>query len=395
MLAGSIRSQINQVWNAFWLGGIFNTLSVTEQLILNLMACVALFEREMMLERQKEGIQKAKADGKYTGRKPKPRIIALVACKWPLVRLYDLPMRCAVDGCQFGLCSFWYLLNRRPELVVEVNSPRVSRYFFPNLSRRLILPFTETMEEKAAMTHCDDPKEIGFFIGDEIAFSDCLLKLTSAEFSSLQFIRIPTLNSALSTSDVQAAQCRIIIVNDSLVDDLRASLPAISAHFAKANVVLSYRHAPIAEAFLRDAANDPALVKVGVLPMQLEMVHWMSVLRMLICGERYIPYELFHAFPPKPNAIGPAPAQQQTAQESAPAKPPCLLARLTDREMQVLTSVSMGKQNKVIAAEMDLSEHTVKLHIHNVISKLGVNNRTEAAVFYLGATPKPNGGLLQ
>ena len=34
-------------------------------------ASVAQFEREMMLERQKEGIAKAKADGKYTGRKPK------------------------------------------------------------------------------------------------------------------------------------------------------------------------------------------------------------------------------------------------------------------------------------------------------------------------------------
>ena len=39
--------------------------------MLNVLGSVAQFEREMMLERQREGIAKAKADGKYKGRKPK------------------------------------------------------------------------------------------------------------------------------------------------------------------------------------------------------------------------------------------------------------------------------------------------------------------------------------
>ncbi len=38
--------------------------------MLNVLGSVAQFEREMMLERQKEGIAKAKADGKYKGRAP-------------------------------------------------------------------------------------------------------------------------------------------------------------------------------------------------------------------------------------------------------------------------------------------------------------------------------------
>lgn len=42
----------------------------TGKLMLNVMAGVAQFEREMMLERQREGIAKARRDGKYTGRKP-------------------------------------------------------------------------------------------------------------------------------------------------------------------------------------------------------------------------------------------------------------------------------------------------------------------------------------
>ena len=47
-----------------------DTTTATGKMMLNVMASVAQFEREMMLERQKEGIAKAKADGKYTGRKP-------------------------------------------------------------------------------------------------------------------------------------------------------------------------------------------------------------------------------------------------------------------------------------------------------------------------------------
>ena len=57
---------------------------------------------------------------------------------------------------------------------------------------------------------------------------------------------------------------------------------------------------------------------------------------------------------------------------------------LTERELQVLKAVSEGKQNKIIAEELSLSQHTVKLHMDHVMSKLGIHNRTEAAIWYLG-----------
>lgn len=47
-----------------------DTGNATGKLMLNVLGSVAQFEREMMLERQKEGIAKAKQDGKYRGRKP-------------------------------------------------------------------------------------------------------------------------------------------------------------------------------------------------------------------------------------------------------------------------------------------------------------------------------------
>ena len=51
-------------------GAAVDTSSSTGKLILNVMSSVAQFEREMMLERQREGIAKAKAEGNHKGRKP-------------------------------------------------------------------------------------------------------------------------------------------------------------------------------------------------------------------------------------------------------------------------------------------------------------------------------------
>jgi DNA-binding NarL/FixJ family response regulator len=51
---------------------------------------------------------------------------------------------------------------------------------------------------------------------------------------------------------------------------------------------------------------------------------------------------------------------------------------LSDREIAVLRLVAAGKANKTIAAEMSLSEDTIKGHLRNILSKLGAHDRTEA-----------------
>ena len=57
-------------------GETVDTRSATGRLILNIFSGFAQFEREIMLERQAEGIAKARADGRYTGRKPSARLKA-------------------------------------------------------------------------------------------------------------------------------------------------------------------------------------------------------------------------------------------------------------------------------------------------------------------------------
>ena len=56
-------------------------------------------------------------------------------------------------------------------------------------------------------------------------------------------------------------------------------------------------------------------------------------------------------------------------------------ADLTDREMDVLREIASGKSNHEIAETLFISEKTVKTHITNILSKLHLADRTQAAVF--------------
>ena len=58
--------------------------------------------------------------------------------------------------------------------------------------------------------------------------------------------------------------------------------------------------------------------------------------------------------------------------------------------MEILPLIARGEQNKTIADKLGLSVHTVKLHSHNIFSKLGVSNRTGAANWYLSQMMEDN-----
>ena len=61
--------------------------------------------------------------------------------------------------------------------------------------------------------------------------------------------------------------------------------------------------------------------------------------------------------------------------------PTALVPRLTDRELQVLKLVARGMANKAIAADLFISENTVKNHVRNILEKLQLHSRMEAAMY--------------
>lgn len=106
----------------------------------------------------------------------------------------------------------------------------------------------------------------------------------------------------------------------------------------------------------------------GVLPMNLQLDVWLSIVRLMLRGGKYFPADMLY-----PDA---------GSDVAKIARVPDDRGELTQREFEVLGLVSRGLQNKSIATQLKLSEHTVKIHLHNIISKLRAHNRTEAAAWF-------------
>jgi NarL family two-component system response regulator LiaR len=68
---------------------------------------------------------------------------------------------------------------------------------------------------------------------------------------------------------------------------------------------------------------------------------------------------------------------------SAPRTADDPVEQLTEREMDVLRLIAKGKSNKEIADSLVISEKTVKTHVSNILSKLHLADRTQAAIYAL------------
>jgi len=119
----------------------------------------------------------------------------------------------------------------------------------------------------------------------------------------------------------------------------------------------------------------------GVLPIGTKGDLWLSVVGLMLRGGEYFPRDLFDSHRAQVEQSEP----EQVVLPERTGTPPAL-AHLTARELEVLELVSRGLQNKSIAASLKLSEYTVKIHVHNVISKLRTHNRTQAAAYYRDST---------
>ena len=98
----------------------------------------------------------------------------------------------------------------------------------------------------------------------------------------------------------------------------------------------------------------------GFIPKSLSATSFINAIRFILAGETYFPFEY----------------EATSSDERVHGD----FAKLSTREMQTLEQLCIGLSNKEIARNLDIQEVTVKLHIKNLFSKLGVSNRTQAAL---------------
>jgi DNA-binding NarL/FixJ family response regulator len=224
------------------------------------------------------------------------------------------------------------------------------------------------------------------FVGSPLSFSDTALKLIESELPYMECVRTAAVNDLFLMGPNQSASVRLIVVDESAMGNLIARLTGLRAAFPMTTIALGFRQTANARTLMTQMQSNPSWGKIGFLPMDKNLDCWLSVVRLLASGECYVPAGLFFedGLLPVPSVHIPssAPETETAAVDDRED------VNLTERELQVLKHAAQGQQNKIIADAMKLSQHTVKLHMHHIIAKLGVSNRTEAANWYHGRTRK-------
>jgi DNA-binding NarL/FixJ family response regulator len=128
------------------------------------------------------------------------------------------------------------------------------------------------------------------------------------------------------------------------------AIRAIRAEFPRARIIALSTFAGDEEIYLALEAGALAYLVKTVHPEEL-----VDAIRKVAAGQPHIPPDL--------------------AARLASRSP---RSHLSPRELEVLKLMTMGKRNRDIAAQLDITEGTVKIHVSNVLVKLGVTDRTEA-----------------
>ena len=115
----------------------------------------------------------------------------------------------------------------------------------------------------------------------------------------------------------------------------------------------------------QDVRKALALGALGYVPKSASQRVLLSAIRTVLNGDLYVPPLVLN--------------EPASAKERASGLPDSNNPRMTARQIEILSMLSKGQPNKTIAATLDLSEKTVKVHITAIFRALNVVNRTQAA----------------
>lgn len=220
------------------------------------------------------------------------------------------------------------------------------------------------------------------FLGSAVTFSNTLARIVNLEFGEIDLVRVHQLSELAQSEIRNSDDIRVVVIDECLIDDLFERVEDYREAASGAQLAVAYQDIENARRVLARRQTDQALSCVSLLPLNCSVEVWLSALRILMHGSAFVPADLLA----QPTVDKPSPAPPETNGGADPVThAPCALSELTRRERQILSLVADGKRNKMIAGDLGLSEHTVKLHIHHIIRKLGVDNRTAAARWFISA----------
>lgn len=199
---------------------------------------------------------------------------------------------------------------------------------------------------------------------DRIQFSqDCLIRAFNATHPDLQIIPFDSVTACVEAGRDDLDAVLYCTHDDGLSENqMLQGVGQLKQSFALTPVVvLSDSQVAFQAQSVRNALKSGARGFIPTLNTRVPAV--LAALRFIKDGGTFVPLDL----------LLPSDAAKSTHKaESIPAD------ALTPRQKSVLSHLKQGKANKVIAYELNMSESTVKVHIRNIMRKMGATNRTQA-----------------
>lgn len=199
---------------------------------------------------------------------------------------------------------------------------------------------------------------------DSIQLSqDCLIRAFNAIHPELLITPFDSVEACLRTDQTDLDVVLYCTHDDALSEHRTMQcIVELRQKFALTPVVvLSDSRAPLPPQSIRSALESGARGFIPTLNTRVPAV--LTALRFIKDGGTFVPLDLLLS------------CKGEKATDKVGSVSPNVL---TPRQKAVLAQLKQGKANKIIAYELSMSESTVKIHIRNIMRKMGATNRTEA-----------------
>jgi two-component system nitrate/nitrite response regulator NarL len=182
---------------------------------------------------------------------------------------------------------------------------------------------------------------------------------------------IGSVETCADAGDLPEGSVHLVLVTSASTADAREACRMVREARPQARIVV------LADDCCSDLVVDALADGAdGVLSRAIAIDPMIAYLHLVVLGEKVIPSSVVDDMP-----------SRSRARRSAMPDP----ADLSVRELAVLERIAAGRANKLISRDLGIAEGTVKVHVKSILRKLGLANRTQAALWAAGrgAVPAP------